>query len=262
MTDPEKVAQRATEMLRELRANLAQSPPVQLTRPVGLIRPVLLNRTELAGMIDHTALKPETTPAMIDTLCQEARDHGFASVCVNSGNVARCVHNLTGTGVPVCSVVGFPLGASTEEAKAYEALQAIMLGAAEIDMVINIGALKGADYELVRDDVLTVVGVCHAHDAICKTIIEAVLLTDEEKVAACLLAVEAGADYVKTSTGFAPGGATVEDVALMRSVVGPDVGVKAAGGIRTYEAAAAMIAAGATRIGASAGIAIIQGVPE
>ena len=210
-------------------------------------------------MIDHTALKPETTPDMISRLCQEAREYGFASVCVNSTNVTQCVAELQGSDIPVCSVVGFPLGASMAGAKAHEASLCIGAGATEIDMVLNIGALKAGDFALVRDDVAQVAKACRTGPAILKVIIEACLLTDQEKVVACLLAVDAGADYVKTSTGFSTGGATVADVALMRGVVGPDLGVKAAGGIRTYETALAMVSAGASRIGASSGIAIVQG---
>jgi len=215
---------------------------------------------ELAGMIDHTALKPETTPAMLDQLCDEAREYQFASVCVNSANVAYCTNVLAGSGVPVCSVVGFPLGASISAAKAYEAEQAIVAGATEIDMVINVGALKSGDYALVRSDLAAVADVCHANDAVLKVIFENVLLTDLEKVIAAMLCVDVGADYVKTSTGFNAGGATVEDIALMRAVVGPDHGVKAAGGIRSLETAIAMIGAGASRIGASSGVKIVQGM--
>jgi len=214
---------------------------------------------QLAQMIDHTQLKAEATPAMIDTLCVEARENGFAAVCVNPVNVARCARNLQGSGVTVCSVIGFPLGATTTCAKVFEATQAIEDGAIEIDMVINVGALKAAEYGVVLDDISAVAQACHDRGAHTKVIIEAALLTDREKVAACLLIVEAKADFAKTSTGFGPGGATLEDVALMRAAVGPDLGVKAAGGIRDYDAATRMVAAGATRIGASSGIKIIGG---
>jgi deoxyribose-phosphate aldolase len=213
----------------------------------------------LAHMIDHTLLKPEATHDQIAQLCYEARKYGFASVCVNPANVKLCAQLLKGSGIPVCTVVGFPLGATPTEVKVFEAQQALRDGASEVDMVINVGALKSRDYELVKEDIAAVARACHAHDAILKVIIEAALLTDEEKVIACQLAKVAGADFVKTSTGFGPGGATPEDVALMRKVVGPDIGVKAAGGIRTYEDAQRMIAAGATRIGASASVKIIQG---
>ncbi|HIC93571.1 MAG TPA: deoxyribose-phosphate aldolase [Anaerolineae bacterium] len=214
--------------------------------------------TDIAKIIDHTLLKPEATRDQIVQLCREAREYGFAAVCVNPCYVKLATELLRGSPVKVCSVVGFPLGATLPEVKAYEARRAIEEGAAEIDMVINIGALKSGDLELVRRDIAAVVDVCHAKGALCKVIIEAALLSDEEKVLACQLAKAAGADYVKTSTGFGPGGATVHDVALMRRTVGPGMGVKAAGGIRSYEAARNMIEAGATRIGASAGVKIVR----
>jgi deoxyribose-phosphate aldolase len=216
----------------------------------------------LAHMIDHTVLKPDATQDQIAQLCYEARKYGFASVCVNPANVKLCTQLLKDSGVPVCAVVGFPLGATSTEAKVFESQQAIRDGATEVDMVINVGALKSRDYELVERDIASIARVCHAGNAILKVIIEAALLTDEEKVVACQLAKVAGADFVKTSTGFGPGGATVEDVALMRRVVGPTMGVKAAGGIRTYEDAQKMIAAGATRIGASASVKIMQGAEK
>ncbi|NOY98909.1 MAG: deoxyribose-phosphate aldolase [Chloroflexi bacterium] len=213
----------------------------------------------IASMIDHTLLKPDATPDQIAQLCYEARKYGFASVCINPAHVPLCADLLRGTPVKVCTVIGFPLGATAPEVKAYEAKTALRDGATEIDMVINIGALKGGDHTLVARDIQGVVQVAHAAGAIVKVIIETALLTDEEKVAACLLAKEAGADYVKTSTGFAGGGATVEDVALMRRVVGPEMGVKASGGVRSFEDVKNMVAAGATRIGASAGVKIVQG---
>jgi deoxyribose-phosphate aldolase len=212
----------------------------------------------LPHMIDHTLLKPDATQDQIAQLCYEARKYGFASVCVNPTNVSLCTQLLKGSGVPVCTVVGFPLGATSTEVKVFEAQQAIRDGATEVDMVINVGALKSRDYELVERDVASVARACHAGNAILKVIIEAALLTDEEKVVACQLVKVASADFVKTSTGFGPGGATLEDVTLMRRVVGPTMGVKAAGGIRTYEDAQKMIAAGATRIGASASVKIVQ----
>ncbi len=213
----------------------------------------------LAGMIDHTLLKPDATPDQVAQLCFEARKYGFASVCINPAWVTLCAQLLQGSPVKVCTVIGFPLGATPPEVKAFETQNAIDHGASEIDMVINIGALKARDLEVVARDVHGVVTVAHARGAIVKVIIEAVLLTDEEKTIACLISKEAGADFVKTSTGFASGGATVHDVALMRRVVGPEMGVKAAGGVRTFEDAQNMIKAGATRIGASAGVKIIQG---
>jgi deoxyribose-phosphate aldolase len=216
----------------------------------------------LAHMIDHTLLKPDASQDQIAQLCYEARKYSFASVCINPTNVKLCAQLLKGSGVPVCTVVGFPLGATPTEVKVFETQQAIRDGAAEVDMVINVGALKSRDYELVEGDIAAIARTCHAGNAILKVIIEAALLTDEEKIVACQLVKVAGADFVKTSTGFGPGGATPEDVALMRRVVGPAMGVKAAGGIRTYEDAQKMIAAGATRIGASASIKIVQGAEK
>lgn len=217
---------------------------------------------QLAHMIDHTILKPDATQDEIAQLCYEARKYHFASVCVNPSYVKLCNDLLEGSDVLVCTVVGFPLGATPTEVKVFETQQAVREGADEVDMVINVGALKSRDYELVERDIASVARACHAGDAILKVIIEAALLTDEEKVAACQLAKVAGADFVKTSTGFGPGGATAEDVALMRHVVGSAMGVKAAGGIRTYEDARKMIAAGASRIGASASVKIMQGAEE
>ncbi len=212
----------------------------------------------VAAMIDHTLLKPDATQDQIAQLCYEARKYGFAAVCVNPSYVKLCSQLLQGTPVHVCTVVGFPLGATPPEVKVYEAQEAIDDGATEVDMVINIGALKSKDYALVERDIATVARTCHAGGAILKVIIEAALLTDEEKVIACQLAKAAGADYVKTSTGFGPGGATTHDVELMRRAVGPELGIKAAGGIKSYLDAKAMVAAGATRIGASAGVRIVQ----
>lgn len=213
----------------------------------------------VAHMIDHTILKPDATQDEIAQLCYEARKYNFAAVCVNPTYVKLCSDLLEGSDVKVCVVVGFPLGATPTDGKVFEAQQAIREGASEVDMVINVGALKSRDYELVERDIASVARACHADNAILKVIIESALLTDEEKVVACQLAKVAGADFVKTSTGFGPGGATVEDVALMRRVVGPAMGVKASGGIRTYEDAQKMIAAGASRLGASAGVRIVQG---
>jgi deoxyribose-phosphate aldolase len=214
--------------------------------------------SEVAALIDHTLLKPDATQDQIAQLCYEARKHGFAAVCVNPAHVKLCAQLLKGSPVHVCTVVGFPLGATPPEVKSYEAQQTLDDGATEVDMVINIGALKSKDYALVERDIASVARTCHAGGAILKVIIEAALLTDEEKVIACQLAKAASADYVKTSTGFGPGGATLDDVALMRRSVGPELGVKAAGGIGSYEEAKAMVAAGATRIGASAGVKILQ----
>lgn len=212
----------------------------------------------VAAMIDHTLLKPEATATDIDTLCREAVEWEFATVCVNPTWVARAAERLRGTSVGVCSVVGFPLGATTSDVKQYEARRAIFDGASEIDMVINVGALKSGDVRLVSDDVRGVVVACTERGVISKVILETALLTDEEKVTACTLAKAAGADFVKTSTGFGPGGATAADVALMRRVVGAEMGVKASGGVRDLRQVQAMVAAGATRIGASAGVRIVK----
>jgi deoxyribose-phosphate aldolase len=209
-------------------------------------------------MIDHTLLKPDATRPEIETLCREAAQYEFASVCVNPTWVAVCARLLHGTRVKVCSVVGFPLGAATADTKHFETRRAIFDGACEIDMVINIGALKSGDLRVVERDIEAVTGPCREAGAVSKVIIEAALLTDEEKVTACTLAKAAAADFVKTSTGFGPGGATAHDVALMRRVVGEEMGVKAAGGVRDLEGLKAMVAAGATRIGASAGVRIVQ----
>ena len=209
-------------------------------------------------MIDHTLLKPDATRMDIEALCREAAEYKFASVCVNPTWVALCATLLRSSGVKVCSVVGFPLGATTADTKHYETRRAIFDGAREIDMVINIGALKSGDLRLVERDIESVTAPCRESTVLSKVIIEAALLTDDEKVTACTLAKAAGADYVKTSTGFGPGGATAADVMLMRRVVGEGMGVKAAGGVRDLEGLKAMVAAGATRVGASAGVRIVQ----
>ena len=214
---------------------------------------------DIAGMIDHTLLKPDATADQIAQLCYEARKYNFASVCVNPTHVKLCAELLQGTQVKVCTVIGFPLGASAPEVKAFEAQTALKDGATEIDMVLNIGAVKAGDLTLVARDIHEVVKVGHAAGAIVKVIIETSLLNDEEKVTACLLSKEAGADFVKTSTGFSGGGATVEDINLMRRVVGPEMGVKASGGVRDFEGAQSLVKAGATRLGASAGVKIVQG---
>jgi deoxyribose-phosphate aldolase len=214
---------------------------------------------DLAKYIDHTLLKPDATAADIDILCAEAVEYGFAAVCVNPTWIRRAARNVRGSGVSVASVIAFPFGATPSQIKALEARQAIRDGAREIDMVINIGALKSGDHELVRTDIAKVSDACHEAGALNKVIIETSLLTDQEKVVASDLARQAKADFVKTSTGFAGGGATVSDVLLMRETVGPKIGVKASGGVRSRKDAEEMIAAGATRIGASAGIAIVTG---
>jgi deoxyribose-phosphate aldolase len=213
----------------------------------------------ISSMIDHTLLKPEATEDMIEKLCNEAKENGFAAVCVNPFYVKKAKELLKGTEVKVATVVGFPLGANVKEVKAFEAKKAIEDGAEEIDMVINIGALKNRDYKTVKEDIKAVVEEARGK-AIVKVIIETCLLTDEEKVKACELAKEAGAHYVKTSTGFNGSGATVEDIKLMKKVVGESMKIKASGGIRDYEAAKAMIDAGASRIGTSSSLNIIKGI--
>ncbi len=212
----------------------------------------------LGSLIDHTLLKPDAPRDQIEQLCREAAQFCFASVCVNPVWVPLAADLLRGTGVKVCTVIGFPSGAHVPDVKAYETRRAVEQGAQEVDMVINIGALKSKDYALVEHDIRAVVQAA-GRDTIVKVILETSLLTRDEKVMGCTLAKAAGADFVKTSTGFAGGGATVDDVKLMRETVGPDVGVKASGGVRTKEEAEAMVAAGATRIGASAGIKIVRG---
>ncbi|MGQ7343893.1 deoxyribose-phosphate aldolase [Streptococcus suis] len=212
---------------------------------------------KLNKYIDHTILKPETTQEQVEKILSEAKEYDFASVCVNPTWVSLAAESLKDSDVKVCTVIGFPLGANTSAVKAFETKDAIANGADEIDMVINVGALKAGNDALVLDDIKAVVDA--SGDKLVKVIIEACLLTDEEKVRACQLSKEAGADYVKTSTGFSTGGATVADVALMRKTVGPDMGVKASGGARSYEDAIAFIEAGASRIGASSGVAIMNG---
>lgn len=215
-----------------------------------------MDKKTIASMIDHTLLKPEATPAQIEKLCAEAAEYHFASVCVNPVYIPLAARLLKGTGVKVCCVVGFPLGAIAPEQKAAEAASCVAMGAEELDMVIHVGAAKAGDWALVQRDIEGVVKAAAGHTV--KVIIETCLLTDEEKVKACEVAKAAGAHFVKTSTGFSTGGATTHDIALMRKTVGPEMGVKASGGIRDYETAMAMIEAGANRIGASAGIAIVE----
>ncbi len=211
----------------------------------------------IARMIDHTLLKPDATEEQITQLCREAATYCFASVCVNPIWVDLCARLLRRSGVKVCTVIGFPLGATTTGAKAYETRDTIGKGAGEVDMVINVGLIKSRQYSRVREDIRAVVRATRPNILV-KVILETCLLTDEEKVRACQLSVEAGADFVKTSTGFSTGGATIEDIALMRRTVGPEIGVKASGGVRNFEDAEAMVKAGATRLGASAGLKIIK----
>lgn len=221
-----------------------------------------MNRTpeQIAACIDHTLLKPEATPAQVEKICAEALTYHFASVCVNPTHIKLVAKLLRKSGVAPCTVAGFPLGANAPEAKAYEAEIALAHGATEIDMVINIGALKAGDDRLVARDIRGVAVTVHAAGKLLKVILETALLTDDEKRRACLIAKRAGADFVKTSTGFSTAGATVADVRLMRETVGPKLGVKAAGGIRSLADAEAMLDAGATRLGTSAGVAIMQGL--
>ena len=228
----------------------------QATAPVSA--PANCSTAQLAATIDHTLLKPEATSSQIRQLCAEARTYGFASVCVNPTWVSLCAELLADSASVVCTVVGFPLGATLTAAKAYEAREAIRLGAREVDMVINVGQLKDDEYAAVYEDIAAVVAVAHEADALVKVIIETCLLSQEEKIAAALLTHAAGADFVKTSTGFSSGGATPSDVQLLRLAVGPTLGVKAAGGVRTAADALQMIGVGATRLGASAGVKIIE----
>jgi deoxyribose-phosphate aldolase len=225
---------------------------------IGIVLGSTATAHDWASLIDHTLLKPEASEADIKKLCDEAAQFGFASVCVNPSWVKRASEFLRGTNVPVCTVIGFPLGATLPDVKAFEARRSIFNGAREVDMVINIGALKSGDDCTVEDDIRAVVEAAHENGVLCKVIIETALLTDEEKVRACIASKNANADFVKTSTGFAKGGATVDDVALMRRVVGAELGVKASGGVKGIEDARAMFEAGATRIGASVGVKIAQ----
>jgi deoxyribose-phosphate aldolase len=237
--------------------NIVRSGADRISAGVGVGQVVF--DPELARMIDHTLLKPDATRQEVEKLCQEAKQYGFASVCINPSQVKFCASFLRDTEVKVCTVIGFPLGATSTAAKAFEADRAIKDGAREVDMVMNIGMLKSGEFGYVKEDILAVVSTAHRYDVLTKVIIETGLLTDEEKVKACMLAKNAGADFVKTSTGFAKGGATVGDIALMRKVVGPGLGVKASGGVRSQEDARALIASGADRIGASASVKIVTG---
>jgi len=257
MSEQAELIEKTVKQVMAILGETRTYPRTGRTRPdIG----VLPEGTSVAKIIDHTLLKAEATTRQIEMLCYEAKEHNFASVCVNSAFVPLASELLRESDVKVCTVAGFPLGASLSQLKAYEAAEAIKQGAQEIDMVIHIGALKGRDLITVHEDISAVAFVCHEQEAevICKVIIETALLTDVEKIIACQLAKVAGADFVKTSTGFSTAGATLEDVALMRQVVGEGVGVKAAGGVRSLDDAKAMIEAGANRIGASAGVKIAQ----
>lgn len=218
-----------------------------------------LTSKDIAKMIDHTLLKPDATIEDIKKLCEEARLYEFASVCVNPCYVSLCCELLKNSSVKTCTVIGFPLGATTTDVKCYEAEQALKNGAAEIDMVINVGMLKQGEYQYVFNDINQVVSKAKKYNAVCKVIIETSLLTDKEKVKVCLISKHANADFVKTSTGFSKGGATAADVALMKYIIGSNIGVKASGGIRTYEDAILMIKSGANRIGTSSGVNIVNG---
>ncbi len=225
---------------------------------IGIVLGEAATAHDWASLIDHTLLKPEASESDIKKLCNEAVQFGFASVCVNPSWVKKAVEFLRGSNVPVCTVIGFPLGATLSDVKAYEARRSIFNGAKEVDMVINIGALKSGDDCTVEDDIRAVAEAAHENNVLLKVIIETALLTDEEKVRACLASKNAGADFVKTSTGFAKGGATADDVALMRRTVGRNLGVKASGGVKGIDDARKMFEAGATRIGASVGVKIAQ----
>lgn len=241
-----------TDLIERVARRLGMPPPGPAGEPAVV-------PADLAPLIDHTLLRADATAGEIDRLCDEARAHHFAAVCVNPSWIERAARRVAGSGVAACTVVGFPLGAHTPSVKAAEAEEALRAGATEIDMVIDLGALKSGDLDLVERDIAGVVGVCRAAGGLCKVIIETAVLSDEEKVIACLLAKRAGAGFVKTSTGFGRGGATVPDVRLMRLAVGRDLGVKASGGIRTRADAEALVAAGATRLGTSSGVAIAGG---
>lgn len=239
--------------------NIIDSGAERISTSIGIPEPVDI---DIARMIDHTLLKPEATLDEIKKLCEEARQFHFASVCVNPGYVKYCYEQLKNSDVKVCTVIGFPLGATTTETKRFEAHQAIENGAKELDMVINIGRLKSGDYNYVFNDIQQIVLEAKPKKVIVKVIIETCLLSDEEKIKACLISKEAGADFVKTSTGFSKGGATAGDIALMRYVVGGSMGVKASGGVRSREDAELMIASGADRIGASASVKIVQNIKD
>ncbi|MCL6480663.1 MAG: deoxyribose-phosphate aldolase [Firmicutes bacterium] len=246
----QRCIERCTRRAKQVVA--AGADRLSASAPIGAVE------ADLAPLIDHTLLKPEATRDDIERLCQEALRFGFASVVVNPWYVPLAAERVRGSRVRVCTVVGFPLGATLPQVKLYETEQVLKLGAEEVDMVLNLGALKSGQDEVVESDIRSVVEACHRGGATCKVILETALLTLEEKVRACLASKHAGADFVKTSTGFGPGGATAEDVALMRCVVGPEMGVKAAGGIRSLEELRRMVAAGATRIGASASVRILE----
>lgn len=246
------------DVIAQVRAQIESLVGLPTGTPLANLPPPPASDTPIASLIDHTLLKAEATVDQIDRLCNEAKQYRFASVCVNPRYVERCARALAGSPVRVCTVIGFPLGATTTKVKVFETVQAIGHGAHEVDMVMAIGALRGREYHTVVDDIRAVTDAAHASGVLVKVILETGLLTDIEKIAACILAVRAGADFVKTSTGFGPGGATVADIRLMRATVGPTIGVKASGGIRSLAMAQELIGAGASRIGTSAGVVIVQ----
>ncbi len=259
MNQKELIDQITQEVMKKLQAENEAAPVTDGTGGADRASATeILTAGELARYIDHTLLKPEAVADQFDVLCDEAKEHGFYSVCVNSSWVSHCSRRLQGTDVKVCAVVGFPLGAMSGRAKNFETRHAVEDGAREIDMVINVGALKSGKLDLVEEDIRWVRRAC-PRNVVLKVIIETALLTDEEKVIACQIARKAGTDFVKTSTGFSHHGATVKDVKLMRRTVGPKLGVKAAGGVRSFSDAVEMIAAGATRLGTSSGVKIISG---
>ena len=258
MDDKKLVDLITSEVMKRLGNDGADGAPDGGTVPNDAVVDIPIVPTDIAQYIDHTLLKPEATAEEIDKLCDEAKKHKFYSVCVNTSRVARCARNLQGSAVKVCAVVGFPLGAMSGRAKNFETRHAIEDGAKEIDMVINVGALKSKDFKAVEEDIKWVKRAC-TRNVILKVIIETALLADDEKVLVCQIAKNAGANFVKTSTGFSHHGATVKDVRLMRRTVGPKLGVKAAGGVRSFDDAVEMIKAGATRLGTSAGVKIVGG---
>ena len=258
MTQQELIDQISQEVMKRLNAESGNPIPPTSPAQASSSQAEILTPNELARYIDHTLLKPEADAAQFDVLCDEAKKHRFYSVCVNSSWVAHCAKRLQGSDVKVCAVVGFPLGAMSSRAKNFETRHAVEDGAREIDMVINVGALKSGKLSYVEEDIRAVRRAC-PRNVVLKVIIETALLTDDEKVIACQLAKKAGADFVKTSTGFSHHGATVNDVKLMRRTVGPKLGVKAAGGVRSLNDAVEMISAGATRIGTSSGVKIVSG---
>ena len=260
--DTEELDQLAAQIGEEIIARMGRSAPRCGTTCGGSAKSVTGNAQAVARLIDHTLLRPEATRDDIVRVCREARQYGFATVCVNPYWAPLAVSELRGSSVKVCTVTGFPLGATSTESKMAETAAALRVGAQEIDMVINVGALRSGDLDTVKRDIQAVAATCHQAGAILKVILETALLDDKQKAVACTLAGMAQADFVKTSTGFGPAGATEHDVALMRQVVGPEMGVKAAGGIRTLEDFRKMVAAGATRIGASSSIAIVEAAAQ